>query len=252
MAMASFVNKMETNHDRMGVNGVLLVCGDFNCSEVRWVGDANGAPMVPISSGGKHASVVDAFSFVGLEQFNFIRNCYGKLLDLILCNRNGIVNLMHCEEPFVPEDAHHPCVEFLVDFGRENYLRGFTDRFVYRFNSADYVAINNRLLELNWDLLLCDDSVNENVQQFYNIIYDLISELVPKKKLNKKFPPYYSKQTISFIKKKQKYHRRWKNYGNLNDQHLFKYYRSRSKLLLAADYKKYISKIEQELPGNTG
>ncbi|XP_044756974.1 uncharacterized protein LOC123315818 [Coccinella septempunctata] len=156
-------------------------------------------------------------------------------------------NVRRCDAPLVGEDNHHPSVEFLLDVNAHRYLRksrcsGFN------FRRGDYQALNAALLRVDWPGLLENVDVNAGVNVFYNILRGLISEHIPQLNINKNFPFYFSKDTIRTIRRKHKFHSRYKIYKDPLDYDQFRHSRALSKRLISRDFYRYLDTIEQELP----
>lgn len=103
------------------------------------------------------------------------------------------------------------------------------------FPRADYDKILHHLLGLEWD---CEfrgcTSVGEMVNVLYKLLRHIISECISLKiPTNNKYPPWYSREMIQFLREKYKYHVRFKKYKNPVDQVTFEDLRDECKVQYA-------------------
>lgn len=80
---------------------------------------------------------------------------------------------------------------------------------------------------------------------------NILQDKVPLKSINNNFPPYFSRDTIKLILKKNRLHKKWKDNKNVNTYNTFKLLRSQTKRCISTDYQSYISNIENEIPNNS-
>lgn len=245
-ASASFIEKLERIMEKMGENDLILVCGDFNCSTVRWECQPVAENMSAVGVDSKWTGIIDTFNFLELKQFNKINNLNNRILDLVLCNKFRVKELTRSCVPIVNEDDHHPALEFLFDIKNYSYLKEPTE-YRLNFKKADFEAMNTDLSEVDWISLLSDSDVESQVEVFYSILKNLIQKYVPRTKCRKKFPLFYSKELIKTIKSKLKVHKKFKVYKNKSDYDLFKNLRTLSKYLMVRDFHNYLDQVEQKL-----
>lgn len=249
-ASASFVSKLELNKFAIG-DGIMLVCGDFNCPAVNWVSQNGDNSLLPSDVDDSASRIIDSLCFMELAQYNNIVNKNGRILDLVMCSNACIKHLMRNESPFVMEDGHHPALEFLLDIGVPQYLRKAKNFFRSNFKKANYDELNDRLAATNWDVVLSGDNVDVKIDRFYEIIDDVMMQGIPKIRVNNEFPVFFSMKTVIMIKKKNKIHKKWIKYQNLDDFRTFKNLRSLCKRLISSDRSKYLEKIELDLHANS-
>ena len=82
----------------------------------------------------------------------------------------------------------------------------------YNFNKANFVGINNYLLNVDWNVMrnLCSTDVDSCVNFFYDKItfaFDLFVPLSPVKSTN--HPPWYTKNILNLKNRKNKVHKRF-------------------------------------------
>lgn len=79
--------------------------------------------------------------------------------------------------------------------------------------------------------MLINEDLDEDIAVFYRKIYDWIHLHVSNIKKRKKSSSYFSNETT--VKKKNKFHKKWKKYNDLNDYVNFKRIRCRIRKLIA-------------------
>lgn len=230
------------------LNETLIVVGDFNCKTVDWIPYHDNF-FYPSNVDPIYENLIDTFSYLELKQYNHINNCNNRKLDLVLCTSQKIVNLRPADDPVLVEDVHHPPIEFSISCDHGSCLKSISRPF-YNFKRAQYDEINQVISDIPWSLLFSDDTVDENVNMFYDILDSVIDSHVPKKYHNRRYPIYYSPETISSIKKKNKEHNKWVKYGNLGNYLEFKILRSKSKQLIRRDYRTYSATVQNDLYEN--
>lgn len=248
-AYSCFTNNLNSINHIFDKNTVVIL-GDFNMSQVQWVAVPNEHFLEPINVDNKASNLLDNLSYYEFMQFNNKVNVYNKTLDLIFSNSDIINDVHQSANPIVNEDNYHPALEFHVKSDNFETLDRNTN-VSYNFHKADYDSINTELSYINWhDLFSHSNDLNEIVEIFYEQIYKLIKNYVPKCKKRKRFPQYFKDSTIKVIREKNKFHRKWKTYKSLNYYNMFSTLRERSKQLIKRDYDQYINSIETNISGN--
>ena len=91
-----------------------------------------------------------------------------NILDLVLCNDNNFVHDVNVDMPIATSD--HNCVEFALSVSRFTPPNNGVckERDFYR---ADYCAINNILMHIDWDSVFrCCANVNDLWLEFHKIV----------------------------------------------------------------------------------
>ncbi|XP_044764402.1 uncharacterized protein LOC123320969 [Coccinella septempunctata] len=247
----SFLNNFESNQQLISNNTVIVV-GDFNLPHVGWVDSVDSPNLVPVNVGDESAEFIDLFSLFGFNQFSTTRNSKDRILDLIFCNENFIDRVSKSEDPLVPEDRHHPSLEFHYKYQRYQPLRGSL-KFTKNFKRADYDCINRELSSLDWVELFDGLNVDDAVSIFYDRIGKLIDKHVPTFRVNTKYLSYFRKDTIKCIKQKLYYHKKYKKFRNQSDYINYSILRKSSKNLICRDYSTYLQSVESDiLSSNNG
>jgi len=95
---------------------------------------------------------------------------------------------------------------------------------MYNFFNCNYADITFSLASIDWNKLFKDLSINEAVDLFYSIIYDIIDIFVPKIiKCQSYYLPWYGKIA----------HTVFKSLGLVSDDNTFSNFRGRCKFLLS-------------------
>jgi hypothetical protein len=118
------------------------------------------------------------------------------------------------------------------------------------FAKADYDKIRADLSQINWtEIFSLTNDVNKMVEIFYNVIEDLISTYVPRKKVQNinRFPPWFGSSLIHRLKEKNKTRIRYKRYKNPLDRIKLKLLTKRCNKLATECYNNYIKNIEERI-----
>lgn len=186
--------------------------------------------------------------FCDLYQFNGIKNHQNKLLDLVFANVNeSSVSVIEDVNPVsLPVDAYHPPLEISIAIDSLTYIEEIQVEKL-NFYKANYDVINNRLAECNWNSLL-KGNVNEMTRKFYNVLYAVIDEFVPKKMARKKdYPIFFSFQLIKLLEDKEYYRQRWKRHKQQIDYSIYSNLRKECKARIVLDEANYIASIETNI-----
>ena len=108
-------------------------------------------------------------------------------------------------------------------------------------------------MHVDWSSLKSSSDPNSACQNFYNILYSVLDQHVPKTAVNnrkKKYPPWFSHRIISDIKLKARCRQRWKATGDANRYVEFSRLRNKIKHDVSAAYRNYIRKAELSINEN--
>lgn len=118
----------------------------------------------------------------------------------------------------------------------------------YNFLKCNYADITFSLASIDWYNQFKDLNINEAVNVFYSIIYDIIDIFVPKIIIRKsKYPLWYSKSLKELIFKKKIAHKLYKSSGLVSDYNKFSNLRSKCKFFSKKDNHNYLNKIQLNL-----
>lgn len=175
------------------------------------------------------------------------------MLDLVLSNIP--VNDLIATDPLSKIDRYHPPIQFSVPVKSIHFLpNNGTKR--YRFYKADYDAIRNDLLQVEWlTELNCAESkvsINEIVDKFYEILRIAISKHVPFSSFRKtkKYPLWFTPELIRRLKEKYKIRVIFRKYKNPMDALSYELLKSRCDIFARNTYNAYIKNLEDSLSRN--
>uniref|UniRef100_A0A6P7HH84 Uncharacterized protein LOC114348719 n=1 Tax=Diabrotica virgifera virgifera TaxID=50390 RepID=A0A6P7HH84_DIAVI len=180
----------------------LVLFGDYNLPNLIWDGEttANNISMIL-----KFCFMTNSI-FLGLGQYNYFKNQYDSILDL--CFSDTYLNLKKAEA-LMTCDRYHPSLEALILF--DNQYISLETNIYYNFHKADYGALNNYLLQINWIELYCLEDVNDILDAFYSIIWNAIELFVPKISIKRSnFPVWFSSELESKVIAKKIAHKKYK------------------------------------------
>lgn len=171
--------------------------------------------------------LINTLTCTNLNQINHTKNAYNCTLDLALSN---ILNIKSKRtHGIVDEDQHHPTIAISFDSKEIKFMKQ-KKTIKLNFFKADYESINKEISEVDWNVILCDQDINNNVEIFYNKLNEIINKYAPKVKIDgSKFPIWYSKELIRLIKEKEYYFKRKKQSVNPIFKLLFERKRSEIK-----------------------
>lgn len=231
-------------------NDTFIIMGDFNMPMVDWTHDGNYLQPSGIC-GETQIYFFDTLSECNLNQFSLCRNVSkARILDLILCNE--YLSVTACDDPLVPEDAHHRSLNFIFQLPNVTPLKT-NPRKKYYFESGNYDIIKSELKIIKWKDCLSGNLLDEAIDYFYSCLYDLIDKHVPCKFISSSsstFPPWYNASLKKILKEKRKYQQKYRTYGNHSDYETFSLLRKRSKAIEADCYQAYIKKTENSIVQN--
>ena len=223
------------------VDAPVLLIGDFNIATF-----GSGVSFCP--KGQLLRSFMDVLE---LKQYNKIRNVHGRFLDLAVSNMDAVIESRRELCPFVKEDAHHPALDFVVEFKK---AQSTSDQFLinnvaqYNFRRADLCGLYGDLSSVCWYVLESFSDIDEMVSHFYYIIYNLFNIHVPRI-VNRvsKYPKWYTRELIGAVKLKNRLHRVWKRSGAHGAWSDFCTQRSKCVKMVDDAYSSYIKKAEQSV-----
>ncbi|KAH9632136.1 hypothetical protein HF086_002643 [Spodoptera exigua] len=121
----------------------------------------------------------------------------------------------------------------------------------WNFAKANFELMYKRISETSWQEIVGACNVNEAVDCFYNSIYSIYDECVPKKfrssKPTRRYPVWYTADLIKSLKQKAELHRQWKATRNNEIYLQFSRLRSQVKKSMSITYKYYLNRIQRKL-----
>lgn len=227
---------------------LFMILGDFNFSNIKWTFKYNDCPKYSGLVGQSQTYFFDTLSECNLVQYNNHYNQNDRILDLVLSNIDLLIST--CAEPLVPEDVHHKSLVINLKNVRSDPLLE-KPRLKYFFESGDYEKIESYINSVDWDACLLKTTLEEAVQNFYNLIYEVINRYIPHKLVSiTNFPPWFNASLKKVLKEKFKYLKKFHKYGNTADYDSFSLLRHRAKVLEETCYATYIKNCEESIIKN--
>lgn len=244
-----FNDMLKDNLAKLNPFDRLLILGDFNLPLIEWGLAATGdlTPTLSIHCL-KSLEIIDLMSYGSLNQFNNVRNCDGRILDLVLSSDPiRAITVSEDVEHIVNPDAYHPPLLINVE-ANISFLPVLNHR-KFKFRKANYAIINNELENTDWNFIETSP-FNTAVNQFYKIINDIIQKYTPRYLGSIKHPFWFSNELKKKLRAKQKARVKWKLNGLLVDYQSFSSLRKECKKLIDKCYDDYIISLQSNLKSN--
>jgi len=227
----------------------MIVCGDFNLTNLKWSSDEEESFFTPSSMHSQSEfTVVDGFKSNGLRQLSEIKNFQNKQLDLIFCSDWCNIQFNSIPSPLVNEDRFHPMISFSYRFDIVNNLPNEFN-YKYNFSKANFDLLNNYFSSLDFNKLLSFSDLDSIVEEFYKMIFQGFELFVPKirnRDIENK-SPWINKELRKLKNRKNK---AWKRYLVTNKQKDYIYFVNlfnRYKTLLDSNFNKYVNDLESNI-----
>ncbi|KAG7309384.1 hypothetical protein JYU34_005343 [Plutella xylostella] len=228
-----------------------LLVGDFNTPNITWSHSLNSSELSPNNpSDIKATLLIDNAKICNLSQFNNISNENNRYLDLVFSTVNMIK--VYGADPMSRMDKHHPALAIeMPNICKPTALKPNQGKKRYNFYKSNFDKIKEELCNLDWLCILSSDDVNICLDLFYRHLYDIIKKHTPLiRDDSHKYPIWYSYGLKRCLKEKNKFHRRYKKFGNPRDYDVFSLLRSRCKSLTESCYKEFVFSVEDSLEGD--
>lgn len=221
-------------------NSEIVILGDFNITNFNAI----------ITNDSKNQLIHNFMNFTGMNQYNNIKNTYGRILDLILSDVN--CDIYRDTSPIVNEDLYHPSliVTLIARYERHSDFKLHPTNRVYNFRKANFPALYSSILDSDWSFLNSYSNIDDACDSFYEKLYELFDLYVPVYRNNSskfKYPVWYTFEIISDIKLKYKLHTKYKEHKSPADLEKYKDLRKSVKTRINLAFKSYISTIEQNI-----
>lgn len=228
---------------------------DLNKPNVEWFPDDElNNVFYPINATTESELViVEELLTHNLYQLNNTPNSHGNILETVFLTRHDDVTIQCPAQPFCrcfgSDDFHHPVVVEL-SHSSPNRLKPVNPKpLVNRdFKRANYTAINNALESVNWNESLSGATVDEKVEQFYNIVNDIIDKNVPlTKRSSKHSRPWMTPKLIQLRTRRRNLVRRVSAFNNLSDIAALDATSQEFSALNKTEYDKYVQSTGEQL-----
>ncbi|XP_046658576.1 uncharacterized protein LOC124352891 [Homalodisca vitripennis] len=186
-------------------------------------------------------------SFLYLNQYNYIRNERGVLLDLVFSSE--ALRVLNASDPLLAAECHHPALEMEIFVRPKEELNygGFTPN----IRKCDLNFVFEWVQRLNYPLLDVTDSVDHRFFEFCSKLSCTIRKASPPKYMGiKRFPVWFSPDLKQMIIKKKTLHRRFKQ--SLDDRTYLQFCGARAtcKRLARECYSTYIRTVDSSIQVN--
>lgn len=189
-------------------------------------------------------------------QHNSVMNPNNNLLDLVFSSSEMNLNVTKCDFPLVFEDFHHPSISISLQVTKNLNYPSFpcNNSLVYNFHKANFPLLYNAFCDINWSFLNDFSNVNEAIESFYSVIYQLFDLYVPKKRRQKSSYPIWFTPEIKYnLKTKRYFRKKWlqSNRNIMFYYNEFKRLRSLTKKQISIAYQSYVSHMETNINSNS-
>lgn len=235
--------KIELSVVEMGLDRRFVFVGDFNIPGLMNIGKNNNLTQI-------ENMYIQFINFLGMTQFNNILNNLNRILDLVISNCD--IDLEKCDWCLVEEHADHPPLFFQIKLHSMSRKPTKTFNAQYNYKKADFLKFYYLLNQVDWTELTIEIDINIVTQKFYKILYGIIDQCVPlARQKSKIYPPWYTKEIILDIQKKDKSRKNYKKFNREYYLQTFVYLRSKIKRDVKAAHAQYIQRIEQNVQADS-
>ena len=197
----------------------LIIVGDFNVD------------LSSNTSTCKHLNnVMHSFSLsqVVTEPTHFISENTSSLIDLVLMSAPE--HLKECVTVPPLSNSDHSGISIRLETLTIAHHKRQQKRSIWRYSHADFSTACELLDEINFDHIFASSSIDECWQRWKETFLKIMDICIPKSTLpTKRSLPWISKEIVQMIKKRNYYHRRYKQ-SNLLRYHAA-YKRTRNKVI---------------------
>lgn len=234
------------------LDDIVLILGDFNCSNVEWMHDPdNSVVMLP----SKFHTYVDR-NFISnllsndLYQLNFIKNFQNRFLDLVFCSVKDDVSLIECLNPLCKIDTYHPAIEVSIRTHLPKPLQeANSGDIMYNFQYSNFDHLNRYLSSLNWsDEFSTITDIDGMVEAFYNKLLIGFDQYVPimiPRKTNG--PPWCNRSLKKLKNKRSKAFNIYKKSWKLPDYQTYSLLRKQFVSAQRKAYNEYLLKTQSNI-----
>nr|CAI5848914.1 unnamed protein product [Callosobruchus analis] len=184
----------------------------------------------------------------GLKQYNNVRNTNNRLLDLILSNIN--CHVQRDSSSLVKEDRHHPSLtlQFSIAAHTIHNFKSNHELRMFNFRKANFPLMYHLVSQMEWDNVIECTDVNEAVQQLETNVKSILELSVPYKISNpRRYPPWFSVNTIKEIRQKELAHNLYKKHKTAVYYDRFCNLRSSVKRKINDDYRNFLQHAENSI-----
>lgn len=238
----------------MNSDDQICVLGDLNLSKVIWTMDPdNNSIFIPsnFKSTYQH-EFTDSLMSKSLYQICRITNSNERSLDLAFANDCDGFQVHKSLDPFIKEQEHHCGLEVTIDYDEILYAsiqQNINETF--NFKQGNFDLLNDHLLNIDWSYLLDPKlDVNQQVDHFYNTIFNAFNLFVPKKKKRNESdtpPSWFNDELITLRNRKNRASRTYKKFPTVNNKRKFVNLHSEFNLKQNCAYVDFIQQVESNM-----
>jgi len=248
------VSQQITEHDD------IMLFGDFNRPNLDFIPDDDNPNIyLPCNISDKiDEGLMDSVYSNDLYQISNVRNSRNVQLDLIFSSitDNVIISEASVDEQIFKNSIHHSAIVLTYNFDLPHEKVSYNKTYYFDFRNADYVKINNQLLNTDWNFL---NTVNNDLitmtEIFDSILFKIIENNVPRKiKKDTISEPWLSKELRNLRNKRNKIHKKMKNSHSSKisplerDNHIKLYKEFETRSNLAYDF--YVKQLGNKIISN--
>lgn len=242
--LQNYVNFLESSNIDVASSKILLV-GDYNIPKFNFTLGVSENDSSYIRN--KSDIVYSLLCSFDLVQSNFERIlAEDNILDLVCSNFADCLKITK-ESGLVNWDHSHPAL--LIDIRLPVFLSNFVPLVKRDYAKGDYLGLYNYISRYQ---IVDSEDPNVLVKDLTDTVVGAIQSFIPNKVIcPSKYPRWFSRKLINFLKLKEKFHKKSRRQPNNGYYRYFFYkYRTLSKKTLWADELRYKRKVEADLRVN--
>ena len=186
-----------------------LIMGDFNVPNVDWNDFSCSNVRSSFALDFINATLDSYLTQHVLQPTRHVPGQNPSILDLVFTSDPNSISQIEHHSPLGSSD--HECIFFGIEGFSKQYIKTSN---VPKLNymKGDYLSLNAELNEVDWDTLMCHDSIDVNWNLFKNTVLNASTEYIPKviKRPTCNKPPWWSPHIGRAIKEKQKFYSHYK------------------------------------------
>lgn len=205
-AIEAHINSAFTVAEALRPNDSHLLLGDYNQPKIVWT-KSTSSYAHPSSSSASYptssSTLLDGMALLGMKQMNDVINNLNRTLDLVLINDDAVncCSVTEAPDALLRIDPAHPPLEVSISLRMPVPFVDDADTHSYNFYKADYPALNQALLGVDWSVIEEMQDVNQAVAFFNVTLQSLFREHVPTRPPPKK--PPWSNERMKKLKRRR-------------------------------------------------
>lgn len=203
-------------------NDQIFIIGDANLSKVKWISsEISDNIFDPTNIDFKYEKFLEELFSLGVHQICNIKNSSGNVLDLVFTDIIQDTKITDAEHKITNKSSiHHKALSityFIED--KDDKFNNCQKIVKLDFDNVDYDLVNDKIKEIN--MIDCEN-INESMDYFYDELYIIINEFIPKK-INAVLscPKHFDKTLRILRNKRNKAFNKYKKTNNEQDYSKF-------------------------------